>query len=272
MKRLTFCLSLVLGLASASCEDDKTPMTIDAASTTPTADAGAADRAGDGSGGTGDAAPAGMCKGTFSSINRPTLGAATNSAGKCASPGDLDIICSTEVRTTAQTCGASCFINAGPAMLATCTKDCIKKMHPTLSDGCTDCYLGIVGCSAMNCSTLCIDPTKTAECMACQVAAGCFTAFFQCSGLPSGSPAPGDGGAGDGGGASDAGSGDGAAPAGDAARLDTVAPADAGAADAPAADAPAADAAASADTAPADAPAADAAAADAAAADAGATG
>ena len=179
-------------LAMGGCDDDDDTLPRDAS----------ADTRSDALGGdTGDGPPAaGMCKGGFSSVNRAQLGAATSPTGMCATPGDLDIICNNDVAMKTRDCGSGCLVTvtaADPAAFLVCVSNCVALAHP-LTAGCLGCYTQSVSCTLSKCLGPCAaDPSSTA-CMTCQATNNCLSAFFSCSGLPSGQP-PADGGAGDGG-------------------------------------------------------------------------
>jgi hypothetical protein len=209
MSKTALALSLVVLFATASCGDDEDqPKVLD----------GSADAAGD--------VGVTMCTGTFSVLNRAQLGAVTMPAGKCSSASDLDLICTTNIRGLAGACGKGC---AG--MPASCTDMCLKPMV-ALSDACLGCYTAAVLCAQNMCFAECVADPAAPGCTACQAQKGCLTAFFGCSGLPSGAP-PSDGGTPDGAGSPDALAGDavaGDAVAGDASEGDAPAGGDTGAA------------------------------------------
>lgn len=185
MKRLSSTFVLAAALLLVSCDDENGPISpsVDAA-----VDAGATD------GGTG---PMAMCTGTFATINRATLGAATKPGSKCSMAADLDSICTRNIGDIARACGQSC-VGAGDRCLPTC----VKNMMASVSDDCLGCYAQVVSCTKDKCFGECVNDPKSAACAQCQVATGCLGTFFACSGLPGG-PAASDGGTGGDGGASD---------------------------------------------------------------------
>jgi hypothetical protein len=191
MTRLASAVSLAFLLSAAACSSDKKTTTPDTGVTvsdggpadTASADTAAPDTA------SADTGPA-MCVGSFSTISRTTLGAATAPTGGCAASADLDLICSINVADITAACGVACATTMGGA---TCVPTCVKA-KAALTDACIGCYAQAVQCAQVNCLAVCLSDSKGMPCTQCQIDHGCRAAFFTCSGLPGGSPAP-DGGA-----------------------------------------------------------------------------
>lgn len=177
MKRFALGVSMVLGFAMGGvlgCDDDDND---DIA-----ADGGA------------DTAVANQCVGTFSTLTRSQLGAATMPTGQCAAAADLNIICARDVRAVTGACGQSCFLG-GNADVPGCTNMCVAAMlDPDLSAGCSNCYTNAVVCTLNNCATPCGADPNSSTCISCQAAAGCLSTFFSCSGLPGAAPSQSDAG------------------------------------------------------------------------------
>jgi hypothetical protein len=213
MKRLALVVSASFALLMGACDDDGTKKT-DARP----------DSGGDVKldSGTEGGVP-GMCTGTFASLNRTALGAATKPTGMCKASDDLDLICTEDLGGQIRGKYAMTCLTLLPnkTMVVECFNELVKRDYPKLSAGCLGCYTGSVLCTVDNCLGECASNPSAAACTQCQLTKGCLGNFFACSGLPSGSvPLP------------DAGGGD--TPAVDA---PADAPADAGvdaAADAPA--------------------------------------
>jgi hypothetical protein len=186
MRRLALLASLVCAL-SVACDDDDPIRTRDSGTDTAT------DAKTDGTG-------AVMCTGSFASATRAQLGALTSPSARCGKAADLDLICTGDLANKVRAAGTQCLMtNAGntPAVLQ-CVVQALTR--DGLSMECAGCYSESVACSIQKCLAQCGSTPNSTECMACQVAGGCISAFATCSGLP----LPGTG---SDGGASDAGDG-----------------------------------------------------------------
>ncbi len=168
-----------------------------------TSSGGAGGSAGGGAGtSAGGSTSDAKCVGTYAGLTQTTFNAQVTSAGKCADASDESSICTNDVTTIAEQCGASCYATAGTASSAqdTCNTTCLSTMiTPALSSDCQTCYLSDITCARTNCLVTCgIAPTSQG-CMACRQMNGCVDAFYGCAGvpMPSGSPATGSAGAGD---------------------------------------------------------------------------
>jgi hypothetical protein len=175
MKRLVLAVSLALAVVGGGCDDDNDNKPTDAKTDTPLGDAG-----GDGG--------AAKCSGTFSSLTRTQLGAATSASGMCAMPKDLDFICTANLAQRSRDCGTSCLVT-GSTNIPQCIADCIQQSQdpnlPDLTAGCAGCYRDLFSCTVAKCATCTADP-NSAACLSCQQTQGCLPVFFQCSGLPGG--------------------------------------------------------------------------------------
>lgn len=168
MNRSVLGLAMALAVTTLGCDDDG-------------GDEGAVD-------GGMDAAVAVMCKGTFATLNRTQLGAATSPTGQCAAPADLDVICANDVRALTGLCGQGCFAQ-DPTTVPACTNQCVAaQLDPDLGAACSNCYTNAVVCTLQNCATVCAVDPNGVPCIQCQTANNCLSTFFTCSGLPGGPP------------------------------------------------------------------------------------
>ena len=92
-------------------------------------------------GGSGGSASDAKCVGAYADLTQTTFNAQVTSAGKCADASDESSICTNDVTTIAEQCGASCYATAGTASSAqdTCNTTCLSTMiTPALSSDCPD--------------------------------------------------------------------------------------------------------------------------------------
>jgi hypothetical protein len=180
MRRLALVASIACSLAFVACDDDEPAKP---------RDSGTGDRAPDTTGGTdtgggGDTA-AGMCTGSFATLTRTQLIAATPPTAKCGSQTDLDLICTGDLATKVRNAGVTCLGQGmtSPTALSACVKAALAR-DTALSANCAGCYGDSAGCTIEKCAALCGTMPNSAECMACQATQGCISAFFACAGLP----------------------------------------------------------------------------------------
>ncbi len=106
--------------------------------------------------------------------------------GVCVSVGvsdncterDLEIIESSDVVESAQTCGLGCLGDDDPG---TCSAECIVD-STGLSYPCASCYGAMVSCTIDHCLVPCASDPSSDEYLECQVAS-CMGAFEECSGI-----------------------------------------------------------------------------------------
>lgn len=99
--------------------------------------------------------------------------------GVCETDQDCPKVRNGDAREEAGFCGQSC---VGEDDAETCTVTCIMD-RTQMSLECSICYAGVVGCASENCFNECIAEPDSDMCTECQIAAGCRTAFDECSGL-----------------------------------------------------------------------------------------
>jgi hypothetical protein len=142
------------------------------------ADAPGTDRASPTDGGLSDATEL-LCP-SYGGLTRGELAAGTAASGACATPDDLDWVCTGNVRALAGACSLSC---VGMATLQSCTEACLG-VQTQLTQGCRSCYAAAALCTLTVCLTDCVTDPAAARCVQCQLDKGCTSAFRQCSGLP----------------------------------------------------------------------------------------
>jgi hypothetical protein len=125
----------------------------------------------------------GQCKGDYAALTQSELDAKVAPKGGCAA--DVAAICGNDVTTTAEECGADCYMNTAPddATQNKCVSTCITGTVP-LSAACLGCYITDVGCARDHCLLACGLAPTSPGCLSCRVANGCAPDFFSCSGLP----------------------------------------------------------------------------------------
>jgi len=184
MKRFALVASASLALLVGACDDDPPPRRDAGSDARDTgAEAGA------------EGGVAGMCVGTFASINRTTLGAAVAAkpTAMCKSTTDLDLICTRDIGgTIRREYAAACLgvVAGGNAAVVACVNDLAKRDFKELSDGCLGCYSASVACTLVNCFDECVPAATSQACVTCQTTKGCLGTFFTCSGLPGGPAGP----------------------------------------------------------------------------------
>lgn len=99
--------------------------------------------------------------------------------GACTNAEDMAIIENTDVDEAALTCGTACVADPNPAE---CTSICLQDATG-LSEGCADCFGGIIACTIEHCLAQCMSDPGSDPCQTCLADAGCTDDFQTCSGL-----------------------------------------------------------------------------------------
>jgi len=102
--------------------------------------------------------------------------------GACQNTADCPIVEGGTARKAASDCGISCLGGSAEEQTA-CAQMCVVD-ETSLSAGCAECYVAIVGCSRDHCLASCLADPDSKACFDCQVENNCRSAFDECSGLP----------------------------------------------------------------------------------------
>jgi hypothetical protein len=134
---------------------------------------------------------------TGEDMTEPDTGSdATAGAGACDNSGDLAVIGNAETNPAdkAAACGTStaCLplaLQQKVDEFETCVRDCMldgdrPNFEFEVSEGCTECYVDSVRCTATQCLGQCATDPSSTGCVSCREDKGCTPSFYDCSGLP----------------------------------------------------------------------------------------
>lgn len=172
LTRAALCGLFISSLAFTACGDDDDPATD--TTTGDTADTTSPDT-------TPDTAPE-----TTEEVAAPE--------DQCLEAADLAVICSGTQDPADK--AASCGQSSGCISLAlqgkfdefeTCTRTCMLDAERpnftfVVSEGCTDCYVSSVRCTAEQCLGVCATNAGSEACVTCREEKGCTPSFFTCAG------------------------------------------------------------------------------------------
>ncbi|HRE91234.1 MAG TPA: hypothetical protein PK095_19095 [Myxococcota bacterium] len=176
LTRVALCGLFISSLAFTACGDDDDPATD--TTTGDTADTTAPDTTPDT---TPDTAPE-----TTEEVATPTE--------QCLGESDLAVICSGTQDPTdkAGNCGTSqsCISFAFQGKFdefEDCTRTCMLDAERpnftfVVSEGCTECYVDSVRCTAEECLSACASNPDSEGCQSCREEKGCTPSFFTCAG------------------------------------------------------------------------------------------
>jgi hypothetical protein len=177
LTRVALCGLFISSLAFTACGDDDDPATD--TTTGDTADTTTPDTT------TPDTSPD-TAPDTTEEVTAPTE--------QCLGTTDLAVICSGTQDPTdkAGSCGTSTAC-IGLALQSkfdefeTCTRECMldaerPNFEFVVSEGCTECYVDSVRCTAEQCLGQCASNPSSEACVTCRDEKGCTSSFFTCAG------------------------------------------------------------------------------------------